>query len=203
MSRTLAGFALLAMVTFLANASPRPLAAQASIDFSSGSSLMVGYTAKPPEQMFGGGAIFLPGGAFDGWGVLVDARFASNRPPSEELEPGRTPEQAFQEGDLFVNNRSSWRGFHVALVRSIGPELALYAGGGRAEETVYSQYTYERVVGEIVEFGRYWLDLEDQGRTEPSFVVGALYRMGSRVGLQMGLQTAPRGFAVGGYLLVF
>lgn len=203
MSRSLAGLVLLGTVILLATPTPRPLAAQASIDFSSGSSLMLGYTVKPPEQMFGAGAVFFPGGALEGWGLLVDGRFASNRPPSEELEPGRTPEEAFADGDLFVNNRSSWNGFHVALVRGVGSELALYAGGGQATETVYSQYTYERVVGDVVEFGRYWLDLEAEGRTEPSFIVGAIYRMGSRVALQMGLQTAPRGFAVGGYLLVF
>jgi hypothetical protein len=203
MSRVPYVFTILTTVLFLTTPAPRPLLAQASIDFSSGSSLMLGYTVKPPEQMFGAGAIFFPGGVLDGWGVLADGRFASNRPPSEELEPNRTPEQAFQEGDIFVNNRSSWNGFHLALVRAVGPELAIYAGGGLASETVYSQYTFERVQGEIIEFGRYWLEREDDGRTEPSFIVGAIYRMGSRLALQMGVQTAPRGFAVGGYLLVF
>lgn len=203
MSRTLSAVALLATFMVLAVISPRPLSAQVSIDFSSGSALLLGYTVKPPEQMFGAGAIFFPGGALDGWGILVDGRYASNRPSSEELEPDRTPDEAFQEGDLFVNNRSSWNGFHLGLVRAVGPELALYAGGGLASETLYSQYTFERVQGELVEFGRYWLEREDDGRTEASFIVGAIYRMGSRLALQMGIQTAPRGFAVGGYLLVF
>jgi hypothetical protein len=203
MSRSLVGLTLVTTIIVLATLSPRPLSAQGSIDFSTGSSLMVGYTVKPPEQMFGGGVIFFPGGTLERWGVLVDGRIASNRPPSGELEAGRTPDDAFADGDQFVNNRSSWNGFHGALVRAVGPELAVYAGGGVASEAIYSQYTFERVQGDQIEFGRYWLEREDEGRTEPSFIVGAIYRMGSRIALQMGLQTAPRGFAVGGYILVF
>lgn len=203
MSRTSVGLALLASMAFLMSPSPPPLEAQVSEDFQTGSSLMLGYTAKPPEQMYGAGAIWFPGGALDGWGILVDGRFASNRPPSDELEADRTPADALQDGDLLVNNQSSWNGFHGALVRALGPDLAVYAGGGVATETAYSQYIFERVENDTVLFGRYWLDVEDEGRTEPGFVVGAIYRMGSRISFQMGIQTAPRGFAVGGYLLLF
>jgi hypothetical protein len=155
---------------------------------------LVGYSAKPPQQLLGGGlaAILSPSGR---WGFLTDGRISTDGPESRFLR------SSVEAGTLPSGFRKeTWANVNAAVLRAMTQELGLYAGGGLSWRTAaYAQY--ERWE-EGLPVDMYWVENEGAGEVEANLVVGGLLRMASRVFVQFGWQTAPSGFTVGGFFRV-
>jgi hypothetical protein len=192
----------LVLAPWLVLGSPAPGAAQPSIDFSQGSGPLFGFTVKPPQQVLGLGATWSPP-ALRGWGVLADVRFATDRPDSNEIRRDWTRSDALGAGHEFVRSQISWNSSSVALVRGITREMAVFAGAGLSRSSAYSQFLFDTEEGEVLEIEIYFIEEPERAEDRVNWVGGALYRMGSRLAVQVGIQSEPFGFVVGGYFLPF
>jgi hypothetical protein len=168
--------------------------AQEGVGLQEGPQWLVGFTAKPPQQLLGGGiaAILSPSGR---WGFLADGRVSTDGPQSRFLRPG-------VEAGTWPSGarKETWANVNTALLRTMTPELALYLGGGLSWR-IASFAQYERWE-ENQPVDMYWVETEGTGELQGNLVVGGLFRMASRIVLQFGWQTAPGGFTVGGYFRV-
>lgn len=189
-----AGVTLLALAFLQA-----PLAAQATVDFTGRSHLFVGYSASPPQQMLGFAVTFMSD-RFHNLGLMADARFTSDSPAGNFFVADRTPGQADTDGDIFLRQRSAWGSVGASVVKGLTPEFAVYAGGGATWETVYLQYEDE--TREFGQLGIYWIEDPEQSTIHPNVTLGAFLRMGGRLMVQVGGQTAPRGFTLGGHFRI-
>jgi hypothetical protein len=181
---------------------PAPGSAQSSIDFSEGMGPLIGFTVKPPQQVLGAGVVWLPPAA-RGWGILADVRFATDRPGSNEIRSNWTRSDAFGAGHEFIREQVSWNSSSVALVRGFSRELALFAGAGFSRSSSYSQFLFDTEEGAALEIETYFIEEPSRSEDRMNLVGGAIYRMGSRIAVQFGIQTEPFGFVVGGYVLPF
>ena len=161
----------------------------------------IGYAANAPDLMVGAAVWgLIPG--LDGWGLYADAKLDPDDPSADDffvagLTPGEIDTQYPDDEEFAQEDR--WRSFNVAVVRVVTPELMLYGGGGYAARDAYRQYLDpERSRGN---FGFYWVEDADASTTELNLMVGALLRVSSRLRLQFGGETAPRGFTVGASLV--
>lgn len=158
----------------------------------------LGYTASAPHMLLGGSAwAVFP--ALRGFGLYVDAKFTHDSPANNEEEflPGRTAQEMEEEHPLhlFRVEDDAYRAFNGALMKTITPELTLYAGGGWVERTRYLQYYDEQE-----EFGRlgfYWVEDPPASGTGVNVMGGALLRLGRNLRVQFGGETRPKGFTVG------
>ena len=161
----------------------------------------IGYAANAPDLMVGGAVWGLVPG-LRGWGLYADAKLDPGDPSADDffvagLSPGQIDVQYPDDEEFAQEDR--WRSFNVAVVRVVTPELMLYGGGGYATRDVYRQYLDpSRSRGN---FGFYWVEDADASTTELNLMVGALLRVSSRLRLQFGGETAPRGFTVGASLV--
>lgn len=177
----------------IATLQPPSLQAQSTVDFANRTTFMTGYVVSPPQQLagFGVGAVFT---GLRGFGFYVDGRVSTDSPAREALLP-LTPTDAEADGDFFHREQSAWTNVNVSVVWGLTPEFAAYLGGGIAWETVY--LNYEDFTGEKGDLGFYWVEDFDQPELHPSVTAGAFFRMGNRLIVQFGGQTAPIGFIVG------
>jgi len=171
-----------------------PAEAQEGIGLREGPQWLVGYSAKPPQQLLGGGfaAILSPSGR---WGFLTDGRISTDGPQSRFIRPG-------VEAGTWPSGakKETWANVNAAVLRTMTPELGLYLGGGLSWRTgTYAQY--ERWE-ENQPVDMYWVETGGTSELQGNLVVGGLFRMTSRIALQFGWQTAPGGFTVGGYFRV-
>ncbi len=173
----------------------QPTEAQESMGLMDGPQWLIGYTAKPTQQLLGAGvaAVLSPSGR---WGFLADGRISTDRPESRfrrsDVEAGSQPSGS---------EREAWANVNAAVLRTITPELGLYFGGGVSWRTAkYRQY---EVWEEEFPVDMYWVETGDATQADGNLVAGGLFRMGSRLVLQFGWQTAPSGFTVGGYFRVY
>jgi hypothetical protein len=174
---------------------------QRSLDFDLGSSRLLGFSANPPQQLMGAGAVVISP-ALRGWGLYVDGKFTYDSPRSREFISGRTPADADADGHVPGRDESAWTTLNVGVVRPLSSELALYVTGGVAWRTVYSHY-FDDVDQELGREGFYWVEDDDLSETLATVSAGALFRMGRRLAVQFGGQTAPAGVNVGIFFLLF
>lgn len=178
---------------------PTPTLAQSTVNFADDSNWLVGYVAAPPRQMAGFGTSFTRG-QWNGWGLMADVRWTLDSPARGTFFADRTPDQADQEGDVFNLEENAWTSVGAAAVKGVTPELAVYLGGGVSWRTAYIRYfdqTRER--GDL---GFYWVEDAAESRSFPNVQGGAFFRLGHRLVIQAGGQTAPAGFVFGGHLRV-
>jgi hypothetical protein len=156
----------------------------------------VGYVANAPNQ-FVGGSIHVLTGLAGGLGLYVDAKVT--RPSAadrDNFEPDWTAQFVDDNfGDFSFGDESEYRSINVALMRPVTPELVAYAGAGFTRRSVYVEYLDEQ--RERGTRGFYWVedpDAEDEGL---NVLVGAFFRIASRVSLQFGVETAPVGATIG------
>jgi hypothetical protein len=175
---------------------PSPLAAQGTVDFGEGYNVLVGYVASPPRQMLGLGVVGVLGDR-GGWGLMVDGRLTTDSPSGTVLSD-RTPLQADADGDVFNVDKNTWNTVNVALVKAVGREFAFYAGGGVSRKTAYLRYfDPSRERGDL---GFYWVENETESKTHPNIQAGGLFRVGDRLVVQAGGQSAPMGVTAGVHL---
>jgi hypothetical protein len=173
---------------------------QRFLDFEEGSSVLLGYAANPPEQLLGAGA-FVISPALRGWGLYVSGMFAYDSPRSRDFISGRTPADADGDGHQPGRTESAWSTVNAGVVRPVSSELAIYVSGGVAWRTIYAHYFDQEE--ELGRQGFYWVEDPDLAETMVTFAVGGIFRMGRRVAVQFGGQTAPAGMNVGIHYLVF
>lgn len=173
----------------------QPTEAQESMGLTDGPQWLIGYTAKPTEQLLGAGvaAVLSSSGR---WGFLADGRVSTDKPESRFIRPG-VEAGTWPSG----SRKETWTNVNAAVLRAMTPDLGLYLGGGLSWRTgTYAQY--ERWIdNQLVDM--YWVETGGSGELQGNLVVGGLFRMISRIVLQFGWQTAPGGFTVGGYFRVF
>jgi hypothetical protein len=160
----------------------------------------VGYMGNAPHALIGAMAYVITP-ALGGFGVFADGRFTHRNFEADALfEPGITAAQAEGVyGDQYVQTVESWRAGHVGVVRPLTPDFGLYAGLGYARGSMYREYYDETVVRG--NNGSYRARDEAESGGKLSLTGGALFRFGSSLAFQFGLDSAPRGFTAGASLL--
>lgn len=161
----------------------------------------IGYVMNMPNQFAGASAHVLTG-FWGGMGVYVDAKFDLDSPEDEEgyLDSLTAREVDDRVGDQLFHTEASWKSVNVALVRAVGPQLAVYAGAGLADNTNYRQYLDE--TGQMGRLGYYWVRDEERSGTEVNYTAGGIFQLTRSLGFQVGFETTPRGIALGGTYLV-
>lgn len=185
----------------LFSVSPISGVAQQTVGLSSDKSLWVGYSARPTDQMLGGGVVWFPP-VLPGWGVLLDGRLATNRPQRSEIREG-TVQEALAQGDQVNRPVSTWSSASLALLRALTPQFGLYVGAVASRGTVYVPFLRVRQTLEGTLQESYWVEDDREADDTVGAVFGALYHLTGRVGVQFGGQTAPKGMVVGGYVRLF
>jgi len=158
--------------------------------------LGVGYVANVPNMFVGASAHFIPAG-LRGWGVYADVKFDIESPADDEgFIEGLTVEQVDDElGHERSGQEGSWSSVNLALVRTLSPELALYAGGGVGWRKEYRQYfDPDRELGVS---GLYWVEDTGLSGTYLNGMAGVMLRLTSSVTAHFGAETAPPGFTLG------
>jgi len=157
----------------------------------------IGYVANAPDEMGGVGGYVV----FDKWGgigVYVDYKWDLSSPANEEgYEEGLTAEEVpFVVANAnFLERKSSYKGFNVALVRPISSFLMVYGGGGMAKRTRY--HSYEDVSTTLGRGGVFWVESIDETGDFFNAMAGLMMRVGSRITSHFGFETAPRGVTAG------
>jgi hypothetical protein len=159
----------------------------------------VGYAANAPRQMAGATVHFIIPG-LRGFGLYLDGKFdPGSDTRSGVLLQGVTHQDAetvFR--DEWFRDDSRWTTFNAGLLYSVTPELRIYAGAGRVQRDAYTEYWDESM--ERGDRGFYWIEDPANSGAYVNFLGGAFLRMAPGLFAQMGLESRPRGFTVGGAL---
>lgn len=199
--RVLGAAVVMAVVVLLA---PRELRAQAPTastgGFTGDTYLAAGYTINAPNQRLGVSLMTI-GSFWKGWGLYLDAKKSTGTPEGEDsFDPSRTATDVARntpDDQLFVEE-SAWRSLNGAVVRAVGSEFAVYAGGGVTEESAYDEYRDwdQRATADAF----YWVEDEVSGGTEPNVLGGVFFRATRNLIFQAGGELNPPGFTVGAAL---
>jgi hypothetical protein len=186
--------ALMAMVFLVA---ATPLTAQPG-SFEQGV-WWLGYAANAPRQLLGvGTAVLRP--EFGGWGIYADMKITPDSPARGSYRADLTPDDAIDFGDVQASQQSAWTSVNAALVKVLGPEFAIYVGGGLGERTMYLQFADDSL--ERDESGIYWVEDESQSGRYVNGMAGMFFRLAPRFVFQMGAETAPGGFTAGMHIVL-
>lgn len=154
----------------------------------------VGYVISAPNTFYGGGVAFLNPTFF---GLYADFKISGASPSGRSnFQADWTPDDALNEfGDFIYAEEDEWRVFNAGITRVVGPELALYAGGGVGQRRSY--INFEDINGERGEFGYYWVEDEELSGTYFNAIAGVFFRAGRNLTFQFGAEAQPRGMTVG------
>ncbi|HET7275833.1 MAG TPA: hypothetical protein VFI91_11765 [Longimicrobiaceae bacterium] len=159
-----------------------------------------GFVVNAPQMFFGANAFALSS-LWGGLGIYVDAKFERESVKDEAgFIMDMTVQEADQTGDRFQRDDEVWQSFNLALIRPITPELMLYLGAGMAERESFSQYydtTRQRGAS-----GYYWVTDEANSGNKVNVMGGGMFRIGSDVFLQFGLESAAPGATVGALISI-
>lgn len=157
----------------------------------------LGYVANAPEQLAGVG-IVATHPALRHWGGYVNFKWSPDSPKNRtNYDPTMTSHDVEEEyRDEFVSFDIVWSSISVAVARTIRPQLTVYAGAGYAHSEGFDQFFDENQ--DRGEQGYYWVTHPEDEETKVNFLVGMFLRAGSYFAFQFGLETAPKGFTVGG-----
>jgi hypothetical protein len=161
----------------------------------------IGYAASVPSQFVGvsGHVLFPILGAPTG--LYVDLKFGPSTPEGDPFfVAGMTHEDATGLGDQWFRDELYWRNVNVALMRRFTGELMLYGGMGYARREAFSQYYDPTIPPERGDGGWYWIADPDNDLDTVNFLGGAFFRVGRGLWVQLGAESAPRGFTVGATL---
>lgn len=174
--------------------------AQASAQASLIPRFGVGYVTDPPD-LLGGVNAFAMTSLFGGLGIYVDTKWDLKSPAKDNtFISDMTAYQAESqiEGLQPGQEDNSWRSFNVALLRPVTRTLMVYAGGGYAIRKRYQEYRDpSRQLGE---FGFFLVEDPRFEKTTVNLMFGGITRLSRLFSFQFGIETAPRGFSVGGLL---
>lgn len=161
----------------------------------------IGYVVNMPNQ-YAGASVHVLTEFLGGFGVYVDAKFDLSSPEDEDgyVDSLTATEVDDRVGDQLFRTDASWKSVNVAIMRSVGPQFALYAGAGIADGTRYREYLDEE--GEAGNFGYYWVRDPERSGTEVNLLIGGMFQLTRAFGFQVGFETKPRGIALGVNYLV-
>jgi len=161
----------------------------------------LGYVANAPEQLAGVGLI-VTHPAIRRWGAYVNFKWSPDSPKKRSnYDPTITSIDVENEfRDEYVSFDIVWTSINVAVARTVMPQLTVYAGAGHARSEGFDQFFDEEQ--ERGEQGYYWVTHPDDEKTEVNYFVGAFLRAGRYFAFQIGLESAPKGFTVGGSLVL-
>lgn len=183
--------------------------------FGEGFRTGIGYAGVLPDAAIGGSAWQL---LTDRVGMFVDAKFtpSSLTGDADYCPPAATAPAAVTScavepvhahwRDFAVRDESEYLIFNAGAMYILTDEFALLLGAGMARHRRIREY-FENIDWEqgeeprISRFGRYYVPHEESPGFSPQLVVGGLFRIGSRVALRFGYETAPGGISIGGYLI--
>jgi len=173
------------------------LAQEFQPDFRNSSYLAAGWVANAPDALLGGGISFIRP---TGIGFFANVRVSHEDPGGESnFLPNVTVDQALNEfGDFRFHDESKWLLISGGLIRTLTPELALYAGAGLARRDYYQQF--EDPDGQRGELGFYWVRDDESSGDFASVLGGVLFRAGRNLIIQFGAETEPRGMTIGVHL---
>lgn len=156
----------------------------------------IGYVTNLPEQNVGVSFHMLTM-RWGGLGLYLDGKLASeSRRGESNFDPQFTARQVEDQfGDAFIRDEDSFRSLNLALMRPITPELMLYAGVGYVTRETYVEYWDPEL--NRGRAGYYWVEDTDVAAVGLNGLAGGMFRIGRRLSLQLGLETAPRGATVG------
>jgi hypothetical protein len=157
----------------------------------------IGYIANAPDQLGGvGGYFVLP--KWGGIGLYLDYKWDLSSPAdSEDFEGGLTAEDVPFEVPAaeFLERKSSYRGFNVALVRPVSTFLMVYGGAGIAEQTRFQ--SFQDPSGNLGRAGIFWVESPSTSENRVNILLGLMMRMGSRITSHFGFETQPSGVTAG------
>lgn len=187
------------LVLALISGNGTDLAAQRAFvrDLRNSTYLGFGYVGNVPNAFLGFSTMITTPKMFGGAGIYADVKLTTNSKSKDpSFAAAVTPSQALlQYGDELFEDASTYVTTDLALVFAITPEFAFYGGAGYTHQSHY-QYFYDdsEVRGD---FGWYWVKDPDLTGGKVNFLAGALFRLGSRVLFQGGLESKPLGVNLG------
>lgn len=160
-----------------------------------------GYVTNIPNQFVGVSAHFLSR-RMGGIGLYVDAKFDLDSPADE---PGYLPnltvaEVEAERNDQVLRREGSWTSVNAALMRSLTPQMVVYAGAGYSDAREYREYVDE--AGQMGFLGLYWVRDEVASGPRLNLLGGVMLQISSVIALQLGGESAPGGFTVGASYLI-
>jgi hypothetical protein len=185
-----------AAVVALAAVLPAGQAQAQRRDESAGTQFRIGYVANVPNMFLGGSITVMPA-SLRGWGLYADLKLDVESPADDEgyIDSLTVEDVENDLGDAVFDQEGSWNSLNLAVVRALGPELAVYAGGGIGWRKEFRQYQdLERELGVA---GVYWVEDTETSGTYVNGMAGVLLRLTSAVTAQFGAESSPPGFTVG------
>jgi hypothetical protein len=160
-----------------------------------------GYVANIPNQFVGVSAHFLSR-RLGGIGLYVDAKFDLDSPADE---PGYLPnltvaEVEAERNDQILRREGSWTSVNAALMRSLTPQMVVYAGAGYSDAREYREYVDE--AGQMGMLGLYWVRDEAASGARLNVLGGVMLQISPVLALQLGGESSPGGFTVGASYLI-
>jgi len=156
-------------------------------------SSFVGYSANLPDQVVG----FSYGEILhQRWGIYIDVKISVGVPgsASSDYREDMTVVIAEALGHTWQAEKTGYFSLNLGTTRWMGSRLAVYGGLGLCAVQPYSQY--HDPSGLFGPEGGYWIDTKEQS-IRTNLMLGALYPVSSRILLQLGVETLPRGITVG------
>lgn len=159
----------------------------------------IGYVANAPN-MFAGAMAFAVFDIAGGLGLYVDGKYRTENPSTRD---DYMDSLSVADIELFPGQRELQDGFfawsvNAALVKTVSPEMMIYAGAGYAVDEQYVRY-YDG--GDFFDLGvddRYWVKDEANSGPRVNLLGGVIFRMTRHVALHFGLELVPPGVTVGG-----
>lgn len=188
---------LLALLVVCASTAAAQLEPGPEAQFLERPFVAVGYAANAPEQ-FAGVGLVMTHPALRRWGFYVNYQWSPDSPKNKpNYDPTITSIDVDNDiKDEFVSFDIVWTSINVAVARTVLPQLTLYAGVGYAQSEGFDQFFDDEQ--ERGDQGYYWVTNPDDDATEVNFLLGAFMRAGRYFAFQFGLESAPKGFTVGG-----
>lgn len=148
-----------------------------------------GYVVSAPTMFVGFNGLVLRA---SGFGLYADVKLSTDSPGRDQSCCPYSVEEAEAFGDLHFQDKSAWRSFNVALARVIGPQLAVYAGGGMTRERAYREYV-------DVDGGRgaYWVEEAESWDSRLNVLAGLLFHASRNLVFVVGGEMTPPGFTIG------
>ena len=152
-----------------------------------------GYSANLPDQEMG----FSYGEILDQrWGIYIDVKISIGVPgsASSDYREDMTVAIAEELGHMWQAEKTGYFSLNLGTTRWLGSRLAAYGALGLCAVQPYSQW--DDPTGLFGPEGGYWIDTKKQS-IRANLMVGALYPVSSRILLQLGVESLPRGLTIG------
>jgi len=161
----------------------------------------IGFVANAPDQLTGISGHILPRGFF-GFGIYVDAKRSVGSPRNRRgfTEEFTVAQIECEFEDQFFRTDAFSQSINGALVRGMGRDLLLYGGAGIVQRHLYHEYLDRAGVRGIG--GVYTVRDGEASGSVGNVLGGAFLRLGSRIWIQAGAESMPRGATIGGSLII-